>query len=693
MSEQPHNVDNNSSQDKERILAAAHGSMLQSAKVLYLLFSVVGVVILIAIIIIQLGADSELLRERGERHSYLPQHVQATRGNILSDDGRILSTSIPYYELRMDFAAPGLTDTLFEATIGSLSSALADFFEDKDSTTYDENLREARKAGKRYYRLSPRDVNYIELQKIKTFPLINEGVRRSGFIAEKTFTRVSPFGDVAKRTMGFVNSTGVKVGLEGSFDDVLRGVEGLVVKQKISGNFWIPVQSRLNIDPVDGLDVRTTINVEIQDVAQSALRDRIKEVEADWGTVIVMEVATGNIKAIANITRKKDGTLVEDYNYAIGHSGEPGSTFKLPVLISLLENSNLTLENQIDCEDGSVKIGKAIVKDTRSGGYGMQTLRGVFAHSSNIGMAKAANRIYKDRPADFVDDLLSMGLGKELGLQIQGEPRPTFKHPDVKGSGWDGTSLTMMSFGYALRMTPLQTLSYYNAVANGGKLIRPRLVTDLMRGGEVVKEYPMEVINEQIASKKTLAEAKDALCAVVNDGTAKFLKNPLYSVAAKTGTAQIAMGRSGYRAADGTMQYQGSIAGFFPAEKPKYSIMIAFKTTYKPGSGKVYYGGSLSAPLFKVIADGIYNSSDNFIERYNPNGNELKNAKGKLPAGFGRINAEGVPSVIGAKFNKALTYLEGKGYAVRSSGFGIVVKQEMVTDKITGEKYINLILN
>ncbi len=677
--------------DKEKRGREISRSMLASVKWLYSIFTILSILIIARIFIIQAGTSGDELRDMGEQFSFRSERIEAARGNILADDQRILCTSIPYYELRMDFATPGMKQKFFDENIGALSTALADYFGDTTASAYESDLREARTKGRRYHRIAPRRVDFVELQQIKKFPIICEGVRKSGFIAEPNYRRIRPFGDLATRTIGFVNSNDVKLGIEGAFDDNLSGLEGLTIKQKISGSFWVPIQSRLNIDPVDGMDVKTTINIDMQGMVQSALHDRIQEVEADWGTVVVMEVATGHIKAIANVTRKPNGELVEDYNYAVGMSQEPGSTFKMPVLMTLIEDAGMSLSHKFDTEGGSVMIGRARVTDVRRGGYGVISLQEIFNQSSNIGMAKAVGKAYDGRESEFVDEILELGLDGDLGLQITGEPRPTIKHPRVRGSGWDGTSLTMMSYGYALRVTPLQTLTLYNAVANGGRMMKPQFVSELQEKGETVVTYEPEVLNEQIASPATIKEIQYALESVVSNGTARSLQSQHFTSAAKTGTAQIAIGRSGYITADGSRHYLGSVAGYFPADNPKYSMIIAFKTYYRPGSGKIYYGGSLSAPLFKTISERIYNSSYEFIKPHSTTENHKPidhNDFSTLPS-----DSLGVPDVRGLSFEDAMCALEQKGFRVHSSGIGRVQNVETIVDSSGVVESVNITLS
>lgn len=673
---------NNSDKTTKR----AHRYMVRSMARLYSFFVALALFIVALLLYIQFGPRGEEFRSKGSNYVYIPSIVESTRGDILSDDGRIMLTSIPYYDLRIDFGAPGFSDTtLFKENIGALSLSLSEFFGDSTATSYRERLERGLALKHRYYRIAPRRVNYMELQEVAHFPFLNLGMLRSGFIATRVFEREHPFGSLASRILGFINMEGRKVGLEGYYDDVLRGVDGLVIKQKISGDFWIPISSELNITPVDGLDLLSTIDIEMQDIAESALHRRVEELDAKWGTVVVMEVATGDIKVMANFGRNENNEIIQNYNYAVGTSLEPGSTFKLPVLVTLLENTPLSLSTVFDTGSGQRDYGKdAVVTDTRSGGYGVQTLQGVFEHSSNIGMVEAVRRYYLHSPAKFIDELRATGIGQSLDLQITGEPNPTIKDPRIKDSrshngGWDTTSLIRMSQGYAVRVTPLQTLTYYNAVAGGGRMVAPRLVTALMDRGKVVEEFPVRVLNEQIASSKVISDVQRALLGVVERGTAQSLKNPLYRVAAKTGTAQIANGSSGYRLSDGSMNYLGSVVGYFPADNPRYSMIVAFQTLHRPGERSQYFGSTAAAPLFKEVADVIFTSKDIFMERHSSGGSELTYDRSK---GEYKLDSLGVPQVVGYGHRRAIEMIESEGFRVRTSGYGTVKEQSLGGDSI-----------
>lgn len=686
-------------------------SILLRARFFYLFFLLMALSAISMIIYYQFGSDSGKLKAQSIEYSFKSEVIEATRGDVLSQDKRTLATSIVYYDLRMDMMAQGLTDAVFNKNAVELSKKLSSFFKDQSASQYYIGLQRARSEKKRYYRLSPRRVDYLELQHIKTFPILNLPPNEGGFIAVEMGKRVNPYGNLAGRTIGFVNSVGVKVGLEGSFDNYLKGVNGLTVKQKISGNFWIPIVDDHNIDPINGSDIVTTINIDMQGRVQESLRRQVSEMEADWGCVVVMEVATGQIRAISNITRLKSGELIEDYNYAIGMSLEPGSTFKIAGLITLLDDAKASPDEQFNTGKGEEQIGYVKVIDTKAGGYGTLTLREIIEKSSNIGIAKAVNKYYGHRPARFVESLGKYGFNKPLGIEISGESTPLIKHPNLK-NGWDGTTLTMMSYGYALRLSPIQTLAFFNAIANNGVLVRPQLVTAIESHGKTIKTFPTEVLNPAICSKETANKVKSILHGVTEDGTAKLIRNDKYTVAAKTGTAQIALGRHGYKTASGSIHYMGSIAGFFPVDKPKYSIVVAIKTFWDTGSDKVYYGGRLTGPLFKDIADYIFNSDLSmskggrnevqtqvakhdltyFIDDPKRLNNIAKTLKVSIPISKPKtkIDSTGIPNVIGFSPTLAQEILWRTGVQVRLDGRGRIYEQKLVSDTITGIKTVYL---
>ena len=579
-------------------------SILNRVRMLYILFFAVGVAIAGKILYIQYGPGGESLRSKGERISYERVAIEADRGDVLAWDGRLLATSVPMYEVRMDFAAQGLADSVFRKYADSLAGALATFFGDKSKNAYLILLNRAysNKSKNRFTQIAPRRVNHLEIKQISQFPILRFGQNRGGFIPVQINKRLLPNGPMASRTIGRVNEAGRKWGVEGAFDSVLRGTDGNMLMQRISGSFKIPVPDALSVAPVDGIDVVTTLDIDVQDVAENALRKQLELGDADWGTAVLMEVSTGEIRAITNLTRKGEGKFVEDFNYAVGMNLEPGSTFKLASLMTLLDDAGASLEEHYDTGDGRMMIGRARVVDSHA--CGDVTLREVFEHSSNVGFALAVNKYYKENPRRFVDHLYKMGLGMPLDLQIPGGADPVIFRPG--DASWSGVTLTMMSYGYALRLTPLKTLSFYNAVANDGKMVRPMFVKELKQYGQTLRTFPPEVMVPSISSPKVIAQVQEALRGVVNDGTARGLKNPYYSVAGKTGTAQIAMGRHGYTDRFGGRHYLATLVGYFPADKPRYSCIVAIKTYNGPGRRGTYYGASLAGPVFRAIADRVY---------------------------------------------------------------------------------------
>ncbi len=683
------------------------------------LFVLFGVLCVLALFWQKLGPRSEELAAKALEYSFDDKEVIAPRGDILSDDYRVLITSTAQYELRMDLNAPGLSrkikegsdSTLFDQHIDSLCYCLSEFFGDATADDYKDMIVNAPKNRRGYLRLNPRKINYLELRKVREFPLLNLPPNVGGFIPREIARRARPYGELASRTLGFVNSSGYKVGIEGAFDEELSGKNGVVTQQKVSGDFWIPIPSPFNIEPVYGSNIVTTIDIDVQDIVQRALIEQVDSVEAMWGCAMVMEVATGEIKAIANVTRdQQTGEMREDYNYAVGMSLDPGSTFKLPVLMALLEDDVCELSTMVDAGGGREKIGYATVVDTKAGGYGKRSLQSIFEVSSNIGMAKLVTENYAKNPSRFVELLSKMGVDADMNLQIKGAAKPTLHRPKTKG--WDGTTVTMMSYGYALRITPLHTLAFYNAVANKGNFMRPMLVKEVWEDGQKVQEFKPDTLIKNIASKNVIDDAHRALVGVVENGTARMLKSPRYGVAAKTGTAQVAMGRSGYGNQRGDRYYLGSMAGYFPAENPKYSIVIALQTFRRYGSGKAYYGVALSGPPFKQIMEHIYNWDQSLREPQNPfalqgegelnaqNGQSEKLRSVEKQMGIkGNVATTSKPSssdsvamedYCGYALSDALEALQKSGHKVRVEGHGQIVKQLLEQDSLTGESVVVL---
>ena len=530
--------------------------------------------------------------------------VQPNRGNICADDGSVLATSVPGYFVRIDLVAEGVQRVFHEESY-SLAYHLSRFFGDNSQREYLRRLTAAYRAGNRGFMLTPRKVDYRELQQIKKFPILCRGRYGGGMIIEQENKRLNPLGVLALRTIGGLNKGaygGVHgnigyTGLEGAFEQYLKGKDGISYKENLSGR-WV---TRTEIEPKDGMDVITTINIKLQDIAESALHKQLHEMKADWGTAILMDVQTGEIKAMANLG-KENGDYFENYNYALGHAGcyEPGSTFKLVSLMAAMEDGRVDTSDVFDTGSGVWKYRDRTIYDSdwRYGGHGEMTVKQIFEKSSNVGVAKIITSCYEKNPKDYVDRVYSFGVNKPLGLEIAGEGKPFFKYPG--DSDWWGTTLAWMSYGYESKMTPLQILTFYNAVANDGKMVKPRLVKEIRDKGMLVKQFRPEIINPMIVSKETLGKAQAMLEGVCETGTGRSLQNPYFKTAGKTGTAQVATGQEGYQEG----MYLASFAGYFPADNPRYSMIV---TVNNPRAG-TYYGGTVAGPVFKKIAEKVYDS-------------------------------------------------------------------------------------
>ncbi len=523
--------------------------------------------------------------------------VEPNRGNICADDGSVLATSVPGYFVRIDLASEGVKRVYSEES-DSLAYYLSRFFKDGSKQQYNNKLNAAYRNKNRGLMLTPRKVDYTELQIIKKFPILRRGRFGGGLIIQQENKRITPLGMLALRTIGGINKGaygGVHgpigyTGLEGAYETYLKGKDGISYKQNLSGR-WV---ERTEIDPEDGMDIITNINVKMQDIAERALYKQLHVTEADWATVILMEVKTGKIKAIANLGKGKDDYYEKD-NYALGARGcyEPGSTFKLISLMAALEDGVVDTSDVFDTGNGRWYNNGRTITDTH--GYGKLTVKRIFEKSSNIGTAMVITSRYANNPRDYVDRVYSFGVNKPLGLEIKGEGQPYFKYPG--DSDWWGTTLGSMAYGYDSKMTPLQILNFYNTVANGGKMVKPQLVHEIRDNGALVKRYNTEVLNPMIASKETIGKAQAMLEGVCSQGTGITLNNKFFPIAGKTGTARVATGSTGY--SDG--MYLATFVGYFPADNPQYSLIATFNNS-KHG----YYGAIVAGPVFKEVAEKVF---------------------------------------------------------------------------------------
>ena len=550
--------------------------------------------------------DGDKYRKIAEEKTLKSFVVNSSRGNIFSEDGSLLATSTTKFDVFFD--SKTVPNHIFNSEIQSLSIELSKILGD-DDVKWLNNFREAKNNNNRYLPI----IKNIDLDKVNEFkklPIFKYGSIKGGLIIEKKIKREYPLGKVAERTIGYekIDKDGDYwgVGLEHAYGSFLRGKNGKMTKRKISNGQWKVLESNLNKDPIDGLDINTTLNTYMQDVVHDYLLEQTEKYEADHSTAVLMEVATGKIRAISNFGRTDQGKYYEKLNYAVGESIEPGSTFKLMTIIAALEDQVIDTLQMIDTENGEIDFYGFKVKDSRKGGYGQINAMDIFRLSSNTGIVKIISEAYKNQSEKFVDRLFNMGLNNSLNIEIKGEPRPKIPHP--LDSDWNGLSLPWMSYGYGVSLTPLQILSFYNAVANDGIMVKPTFLESSNKLGASKKNtFKKQILNPSICSKETLSIVKKMLYDVVHhkNGTAKNIKSNNIKIAGKTGTAQVGYGTD-------KVDYISSFVGYFPAENPKYSCIVVIN---KPNKNKGYYGSDVAAPVFKRIAEKI-SSRNPVIENY-----------------------------------------------------------------------------
>lgn len=574
---------------------------------LYIMMCVFAGAIIMRLCVIQF-VEADLWKSKAEAFTTKVEDMEAVRGNIFDADGALLATSLPYFEVAVDINAPSITDELFRGKRDSLAMMLSRLFRDKDEKAYLRILNRARRDNDRYVLLK-RNVSYRDLQTLKTFPIFRKG-KRGGLVTLQTNKRERPFQMLAGRTIG-MSRPGIKpVGLEGAFDSVLTGVSGKRLMQRIAGDVWRPINDENEVEPKDGSDLYTTIDINIQDVAENALMRSLKQNRAAFGCAILMEVKTGEIKAIANLARSKNdtNTYYESLNYALGYPAEPGSTFKLASLLATIEEFDISLDEKVEVGKGVCMYYDRPMRDAHEPEEPVITVQRAFETSSNVGISKLVTKYFSKQPSAFIGRLKSFHLNEKLGVAIPGEGIPRIKN--VKDRDWYGTSLPWISIGYESLMTPLQTLTLYNAIANNGCMVKPRFVKEIRRNGVVQKKFETEIIDPAIVSERTVKKAKQLLEGVVQNGSGRGLNITAFKVGGKTGTAQIAK-NGGYK--KGGTTYQGSFVGYFPADKPLYTCIVVINS---PANG-AYYGGLVAGPVFKEIAEKVYSGSVDFIEPVN----------------------------------------------------------------------------
>jgi cell division protein FtsI (penicillin-binding protein 3) len=675
-------------------------SILVRVRISFILVFLFALAIIVRIGIIQF-AEGDKWNALAAQIGLQFREVEATRGNILSDNGSLMATSIPFYRLALDPSRP--SQEMLDESLDSLARKLSNFYGDASAIAYKRKIIDARESGRRYIMLNRKLINYQEKKMIAEWPILRHGRLKSGVLFERVDKRFKPFNYLASRTIGFINENQNGAGLEYSFNASLAGRPGKALFQKTMGGNWKPIPDADEVRPIDGYDLHTTIDINLQDMAADALLRALQSHDADYGSVIVMEVKTGQIKAISNLGKIKGDRYGETYNYAVGSHGlrEPGSTFKLMTMMALLEETNIRLSDTIDTGDGEYTFYKSKIRDHEKGGHGKITIEEAFEVSSNIAIAKLADEHFSLKPEKFYEQIEKAGMTRPLGFQIVGEGQPKVKKPD----DWSGITLPWMAHGYGLEITPLHTLTLYNAVANGGKMMRPYIVKSVNKADKVIESYEPTVLNKAVCSPETLTKLRLLLEGVVESGTAKNINNAQYKIAGKTGTA-VTLRNGRY-----TKDYMTSFAGYFPADNPEYSCIVVIEDP----KGFWQYGSSVAAPVFKEIADKIYAKDiemhiameQDFDAEYgvfpvirSGNQEDLKLICNNLGISNhaseqsewvrtgvddnaviwrkNQITVGVTPDVTGMTLRDAIYVLESCGYKVRISGTGRVKKQSVM---------------
>lgn len=651
--------------------------------------------------------EGKALRHLADSLTVYYKTIEPERGNIYTDNGDLLSTSLPFFEIRMDFRSEAMTDSLFNRKVDSLAYMFATEIGNKTKAEYKKELISNRQKGNRYY-LVKRNVKYPQLQAMMKWPFFREGRYKSGMIILQKNERKTPFGMLAHRTIGYVRDEGkVKVGIEGKFDDYLKGVQGEILVQKIARGNYIPLNGKGDIQPKTGQDIYLNIDVNMQDLVENALVKSLKDNNADHGCVILMEVSTGKIVAISNLNyNKKLNRYIESYNYAVGEATEPGSTFKLMSMAALIDDGFVKIDDIVNLEGGEKQYADRVMKDDHTPEENDVTIRQAFAMSSNVAVSKLAQNFYGQDYDKFYDKLRSFHITNPVGIEIEGEALPVIYAPKE----WSLVSLPWMSIGYEVRLTPLQTLTFYNAIANNGKMMKPYLVSSIKEYDKEIKRFKPEVIDKNVVNESTVQSLRAMLIDVVEKGTARNIKSSNVSMAGKTGTSIIANSNTAYS----DKVYQASFAGFFPAENPKYSCIVVINN---PRNGRIY-GTEVAAPVFGEIANKIYakdmqmhktiTQNPVMINHDLPMLGNVKSSDAKLiynQLGFSFHSNEGIdygitnkqnnsvglkvnpmienlmPNVIGMDLRDAFYVLENLGLKIIYRGTGKVTKQSIAVGK------------
>lgn len=693
-------------------------------------FIVVIMAVLAILIIVKAGiimfAERQYWKDVADRFVKENVVIRPTRGNIISADGKLMASSLPEYKIYMDFRVQSSKqDTMLMNHLQEICNGLHEIFPDRSAQDFRKHILKGRRAKSRHFLLYPKRISYIQYKEVKKLPLFNQSKNISGLHEEVFNQRKKPFGSLAMRTLGDMfpdMAQGAKNGLELTYDSLLKGENGITHRQKVMNKYLNIVDK----PAIDGYDVITTIDVDMQDIAEKALVDQLKNLDAVFGVAVVMDVATGEVKANVNMTKAGDGKYYEMRNLAVSNLMEPGSTFKTASIMVALEDKYITPDYKVDTKNSMVNMYGSWMKDWNwyKGGYGEIDVTRILEVSSNVGVSSIIDKFYGKDPQKFIDGLRRMSIDKPLNLGFVGEASPRIKGP--KERYFAKTTLPWMSIGYETMIPPIYMLNFYNAIANNGVMVKPKFVKAIARNGEIVEEYPTEIVNPKICSDETLQQIQTILRKVVSEGLAKPAGSKQFSVSGKTGTAQISQGKAGYKA--NGVSYLVSFCGYFPSEAPKYSCIVSIQIPHGPASGGLQAGSVFSriaeriyakhlvkniaqakdstAVLIPDVAQGditetayvlkqlnVKSNSASIPYSFNPVWGKAKTTDSYVELSTAQPDKKRVPNVVGMGAKDAVYLLESYGMKVHLSGVGKVHAQSIPSGSMVRKgEYITLTL-
>jgi len=614
-------------------------------------------VLFIARIVVLQNTNVQEIKDDYINNNYRTATLKAARGNLYASDGSILATTVMRYDVFLDFKT--MKDTVYTNNIGALTDSLSKMF-GKPRSEFRKKFDEQRRKKNQYYNLV-RGLDFDQYDRIRKFPIFRKGKNKGGFIIDRNYKRELATSEIGAGTIGIDNGV-VKAGLEGAFSKYLTGTNGQRLEQRVNSSQWKPIDFWKVKEPTDGQDVYTTLDLRIQDIAHSALEKQLINFEAEHGTVIVMEVATGKVRAMVNLRKIEPGIYEDAYNYALKDNIEPGSTFKTISLLAAMDDGFIDENTTVNVGNGVWTYAKQRISDGHGGGT--YEISDVLAKSSNVGTAKLITKFYADKPQIFLDHLKRWKLFDKMDIELPGITKPRFVTPESKK--WNAAALASLSYGYASNINLLQLTTFYNGIANRGKMLKPLFIDKIMKDGKTIFEAKEEVIVKKMASDKAIQMMTSALTKAVEKGTAKSIFTPNLRMAGKTGTARFEYWLPG------PMKYRASFAGFYPADNPKYTCYVMIS---EPNVSKGFYGGTVSAPVFKEIAGKTFLKTPQNVEKEMLVDRKVNLNKMVEPNVKVAVNNKQMPSVVGLIGKNVIPQLENLGYRVDFKGVGRIKEQ------------------